>query len=281
MTTSAALLDAYDQQLRTDAAESPSALSPTSIGPLRLATYPNGRGRITYRSLDVTTERQVVDLVATALEEIRGDPTFTQVEWKTRGHDHAPGLDRALDAAGFVAEPTESIMIGEASLLALDVPVPDDVTLRRVVGEHDIRAMEAMQCAVFGGPSLADEIVAQAQRDPAMELWVAEVDGEIVCAGRLEPVAGTEFAGIWGGASLPAWRGRGIYRALTAARGRSAVRAGKRFINSDSTEFSRPILERSGLVKVSTTTPYVWKRLSMRDSTAEDGRSEESDLAGV
>jgi hypothetical protein len=28
----------------------------------------------------------------------------------------------------------------------------------------------------------------------------------------------------------------------------------------DSTEFSRPILERSGLVKVSTTTPYNWQR---------------------
>jgi hypothetical protein len=33
---------------------------------------------------------------------------------------------------------------------------------------------------------------------------------------------------------------------------------GKRLIHSDSTEVSRPILERAGLVKVSTTTPYLW-----------------------
>ncbi len=33
----------------------------------------------------------------------------------------------------------------------------------------------------------------------------------------------------------------------------------KRYLHSDSTEFSRPILEWSGLVKV-TTTPYVWRR---------------------
>ena len=77
-------------------------------------------------------------------------------------------------------------------------------------------------------------------------------------SGRLEPVAGTEFAGIWGGATLPEWRGRGIYRALTAARARSALAKGKTLIHSDSTEDSRPILERAGLVKVSTTTPYVW-----------------------
>ena len=47
---------------------------------------------------------------------------------------------------------------------------------------------------------------------------------------------------------------------LTSARAQAALRLGKTMINSDSTEFSRPILERSGLVKVSTTTPYEWRR---------------------
>ncbi|HEY1105717.1 MAG TPA: GNAT family N-acetyltransferase, partial [Agromyces sp.] len=88
----------------------------------------------------------------------------------------------------------------------------------------------------------------------------AEADGKVVSAGRLEPVPGTTFAGVWGGATLVEWRGRGIYRALTAARARSALALGKTLMHSDSTEFSRPILERSGLVKVSTTTPYVWRR---------------------
>lgn len=82
----------------------------------------------------------------------------------------------------------------------------------------------------------------------------------MVSAGRLEPVPGTDFAGMWGGATLPEWRGRGIYRALTARRAQSAHARGKTLINSDSTEFSRPILERSGLIKVSTTTPYRWVR---------------------
>ena len=71
---------------------------------------------------------------------------------------------------------------------------------------------------------------------------------------------GTEFAGIWGGSTLPEWRGQGIYRALTAARARAALAEGVRYINSDCTAMSRPILERSGLVAVTTTTPYVWRR---------------------
>jgi hypothetical protein len=81
---------------------------------------------------------------------------------------------------------------------------------------------------------------------------------------RLEPVPATEFAGIWGGATRTEWRGRGIYRALTAARARSALVLGKRLIHSDSSEESSPILEGAGLVKVSTTTPYLWSPAGRR-----------------
>ena len=135
--------------------------------------------------------------------------------------------------------------------------------MRRITAEADVRAMSAMQDEVFGDPvsdEMADALLRRLGLDDGMELWIAEADGEIVSAGRLEPVPGTDFAGIWGGATREAWRGRGIYRALTAARARSALAAGKTLIHSDSTEFSRPILERSGLVAVSTTTPYNWSR---------------------
>lgn len=93
-----------------------------------------------------------------------------------------------------------------------------------------------------------------------MELWVAEHQGVIISAGRLEPVPDTDFAGIWGGATRKEWRGREIYRAVAAARARAALLLGKKLIHSDSTEYLRPILERYGLVRVSTTTPYRWRR---------------------
>ncbi len=93
-----------------------------------------------------------------------------------------------------------------------------------------------------------------------MQLWAAEVDGRMVAGGRLEPVAGSVFAGLWGGAVLEQWRGRGIYRALVAARARAALELGRTYLHSDSTEYSRPILERSGLVKVSEKVTYTWTR---------------------
>jgi hypothetical protein len=259
MTDHAALLRAYDDQLRTDA-EAHGALSVRHLGPLWLMTFTDGQGLVSYRDL---AGADVPRLVSEALAHYRADPAIEQVEWKTRGHDRAPRLHETLVAHGFTPAEPESIMLGEAAALAVEVPLPPGVTLRRITAERDVRALCAMQDEAFGQPSAHHGATALLRRladDDGLELWAAEAGGRIVSAGRLEPVPGTDFAGIWGGATLPAWRHRGIYRALTAARARSALAAGRTLLHSDSTEYSRPILARAGLHRVSTTTPYTWHR---------------------
>lgn len=257
-----ALLSAYDEQLRTDA-ETSSAIAVTSLGVLRLVEFAGGRGFVTYRDLGGSDAERIRQLVDAARAFFEANPAITSVEWKTRGHDRAPGLHDALVAHGFVPEESESIMLGEVTSLVADVPLPDGVTLRKIRDEPEVRSMCVMQDCVFGIDTFearTDEIMSRLRRNDGMELWIAEAADEIVSTGRLEPVVGTDFAGIWGGATVKEWRGKGIYRALTSARARSALALGKTLIHSDSTEFSRPILERSGLIKVSTTTPYIWRR---------------------
>jgi hypothetical protein len=253
---------AYDQQLRTDA-ETPSAIAVARFGSLRLVTFARGRGFVTYPRLYGPEAENLPQLVGQVLDHYRRDAEVTRVEWKTRGHDRIPGLHDSLLDHGFEPQEQESIMIGRAHLLDVDLPIPAGVTLRQVRDEDDVRAMAAMEDLVFETAMVEETTQALLYRlslGDGMELWVAEAEAQVVCVGRLEPVAGTDFAGIWGGATLEAWRGRGVYRALTAARARSALAAGKTLIHSDSTEYSRPILERSGLLKVSTTTPYLWRR---------------------
>jgi hypothetical protein len=86
-------------------------------------------------------------------------------------------------------------------------------------------------------------------------------DGDlVVSAAWLTPFAGTRVAGLWGGSTLAAYRGRGIYRALVARRAQLAVADGFTLLQVDASDDSRPILERLGLSVVGGTTPYVLGR---------------------
>jgi len=254
----AALLAAYDDQLRREAEVRRAAVL-EEAGPSLRGVFPWG-GFVTYRDLAGLEGEELDALIADTVRWFRDEHEVDRFEWKTRGHDAPADLPDRLLAHGLVAEPRETVMIGEASALAVDVPLPDGATVERITERDDLVRLLELQETVFRdghGPRLEEAV--RELESGAAEYWWVTVDGVPVSAGKLE-VPGTEFAGIWGGGTLEEWRGRGLYRALTAARARSALAQGVRFLHSDSTDMSRPILERSGLVPVTTTTPYVWHR---------------------
>jgi GNAT superfamily N-acetyltransferase len=263
---SAALLATYDAQLRGDA-EVQGALEVEQVGPLWRGVFSDS-GFVSYESLEELGSEEAVDaLIGETVAYFAGRAGIDEFEWKTRGHDWPATLDRMLRAHGVQPDEVETVMVGEADRLAVDVPLADGLAVRRVddLPEPErstvIREASAMQREVFGDGPTGDQVLERLDRMDGLEtFWVAEADGRVVSAGRLNRVAGTEFAGLWGGATLPEWRGKGIYRALTAARARFAIGEGVRYLHSDCSAMSRPILERSGLVAVTTTTPYVWRR---------------------
>ncbi len=185
------LLALYDAQLRT-AAEVQGALDIHRLGPLWIARLGGGRLFVTYDDLDDPAAR-----VAQVAAMLSDDDSIQRAEWKTRAHDHAPGLDTALSSAGFTAGETESVMLGEASALtAREAPV--GVTVRLLSVPEEMRRALEVQDAVFGGVPRAEWLVSELLERQAngegVELWAAECDGRFVSSGRMEPVAGTAFA---------------------------------------------------------------------------------------
>ena len=85
---------------------------------------------------------------------------------------------------------------------------------------------------------------------------VACVDGEPVSGGRVDLEPGVEFAGLFGGVTVPEHRGRGLYGATVARRAEIARDRGYRWLYVDALPTSRPILERLGFVRLTTTTPF-------------------------
>ena len=256
------MLRLYDEQLRLEP-EFAGATNVTRLGPLHLVEYSNSRGVVTYQDLGDANAAEIRRLVADAKGYFAAKEKITNVRWKPRAHDAAPRLYEALVTQGFESEDTRAIMVGEAKSLVIEEELPEGVRLRRITEEKDIQVFSVMVDKSYGlnrAEQYARRLKGLIAENKGVEIWAAEADGTIIGGGRVDPVPGTDFAGLWTGGMLPEWRGQGIYRALTSVRARSALAMGKTLIQCDCSVYSRPILERSGLVKISETTPHLWQR---------------------
>jgi predicted N-acetyltransferase YhbS len=263
-----ALLRVYDEELR-GAVELEVAERVQQVGPMAVATLGQGEGLVTSLHAADLDARETRELVAAVTVAADADPGLVEVEWKTRGHDRLEGLEAALGRHGWQRGESEAVMMGAVANVPRDVSA-EGVRVRRVdlEDEADVRRVSAATDRAFGqepSSARAERLVRQGESqrgrgDRVMSLWVAEVDGAVVGAGRLEPVPGTSVAGLWGGATDVAHRGRGVYRALVAARAHEAARIGATVLQSDCTPASEPILARCGFVRVTTTTPFTRAR---------------------
>ncbi|SOD63315.1 Acetyltransferase (GNAT) domain-containing protein [Streptomyces zhaozhouensis] len=184
-------------------------------------------------------------------------------EWKLHEHDQPADLGARLTAAGFLAEESETVMVAEVAALDRKPVWPEGLTVREITDPAELAGVLDVHRRVFGGDQepLRRRLTAQlteAQDTVRLSLVCA---GELpVCAARLELDPGSGFAGLWGGGTLPEWRGRGVYRALVAHRAARAERAGARWLHVDASAESRPILERLGFRPLAVTTPYLSPR---------------------
>ena len=255
-----ALLTAYDTQLRGQQPDRlPKGMHVERDGPLlRYAGMKNG-GFIDYRDLGGLEGVEVDELIARQVKVFaeRGE----RFEWKLHAHDLPPDLAQRLLAAGFVPEETETVVIAPVAAVAGEPRLPDAVQVREVSDRADLDRIAALEEAIWGDGRgwLADSLEAEHAVDPnALTIAVAEAGTDVVCAAWVRFAPGTDFATLWGGGTLPQWRGRGIYRAIVAYRANLAAQRGFRYLQVDASDNSRPILERLGFVAVTTTTPFIW-----------------------
>lgn len=254
------LLELYDAQLR---AHVPRRLPPGVLverdGPLVRTLGYGPQGWVEYRDLGEPTVEELDRLIAAQIARFgeRGEP----FEWKFHSHDRPPFLEERLRAAGFVPEEPETVVIARVDALAGDGAIPAGVELREVRERVDLDRISDLESAVWGAQERwhADVLGGELAAEPdGLAIFVAEADGLVVSAGWVRFPDGTDFATLWGGATLAEWRGRGIYRALVHRRARLAAERGRRYVEVDASDDSRPILERLGFRAVTQTRPYIW-----------------------
>jgi len=180
-------------------------------------------------------------------------------EWKYYSYDQPADLPRRLEAAGFVADPAETVLVAEIADLSLDTRPPAGVELIPVDDARGVAAVVRVHDEVFGGDhtAIASAITAALETQPrSVEAVVAVAGDTPICAGRVEFPERGDFASLWGGGTLPGWRGRGVFRSLVAYRAELARERGYTYVQVDASPDSRPIFQRLGFTELAVTIPF-------------------------
>ncbi|MFJ7071873.1 GNAT family N-acetyltransferase [Streptomyces sp. NPDC098781] len=251
------VLALFDRDMREGARpDGPDALVERVNGVVRQVSSAHGWNGVVWSDLD---EASADAAIAEQITHFSG--LGLDFEWKLYGHDLPVDLGPRLRDAGFTPQPEETLMIGESADLDLDAEPPEGIRILPVTDRAGVDLVAQVHELAFGtdGSRLRHQLLAQLEADADTVVAVVALAGDTpVSAARMELVPGTRFAGLWGGGTVEGWRGRGIYRALVAHRGRAAVARGYRYLQVDAMSTSRPILERLGFEPLTTTTPYVY-----------------------
>jgi GNAT superfamily N-acetyltransferase len=182
--------------------------------------------------------------------------------WKLYGHDRPVDLEQSLLTHGFSPEDAETLMALDLTAYAGVGAVSDGITLRRIADRRGLDEIVGIENEVWGGDHerFAVRLARELARDEnGLAIYVAEIQSRPVATGWIRFHGDRPFASLWGGSTLQAWRGRGIYRALVAERAALAIKRGVRFLTVDASADSHPILDRLGFRALTSIREFTWR----------------------
>lgn len=182
-------------------------------------------------------------------------------EWKLYAHDMPPDMLNRLERHGFQIGPLEAVLVFDLSQGREWIERGDGPVVARVERPEQIETYRQVAEVVFEKKydlTSAELTGALKSGSTSVRGYIAYADKQPVSIGRLYTQPDSIFGGLYGGGTLPEFRGRGFYRALVAARARDAIAAGAKYLIVDALPTSRPILERLGFQWLTDTWPCEW-----------------------
>ena len=172
-------------------------------------------------------------------------------EWKVYSYDKPNHLKELLKQHGFSIEPRESLMVMEINDMHPFLQRDDQFYVKEIVDEKGIREMISLIDIIWeeSHEELGDRLWRDKQNDPdSLYLYGVYDNDQLVSASWIYFEKNSSFASLWGGSTLPDYRGKGFYTALLSIRAAKAIEKGYRFLTVDASSMSRPILEKHGFI---------------------------------
>lgn len=259
------ILDLYDEQERRNSRHPSYRQEKTAELTRHVSKNPERLSFIIYSRLN---EENADRIIRREIDYCRENGGYG-FEWKTYDHDSPADLKARLTAHGLEGDDVEALLVMDLENCP-DVylqPVTADV---RQVGVDQLAEVVQIQEQVWGGnfdwlsKQLAQNL---ADQPDYWQVYVAYVDGTPACAAWVSFAEASQFAGLWGGSTLPDYRKKGLYTAVVAVRAQEAIRRGYRFLMVDASDMSRPILQKRGFQLLTYTTPFTWNNPDFKKSS--------------
>ncbi|MDL1909500.1 GNAT family N-acetyltransferase [Chloroflexi bacterium CFX6] len=180
--------------------------------------------------------------------------------WKVYDHDRLPGLKTKLEARNFIPDDDP------AAVMALDVNEaperlfqPAEADIRRIAVPERLEDVIAVLDEVYGGHNawVNDRLGMHLKIPGYLSVYAAYADDKPVSiAWTYFP--GGRFATLFGGTTLAAYRGRGLYTGLLFTRLREIRARGYPFAIVEAGPMSKPIVEKHGFKHLTTVWDYEW-----------------------
>jgi len=182
--------------------------------------------------------------------------------WHVYEHDTPPDLKDRLLAHGFAPDDDpDAVMVLEVQEAAPALLSPVAIDIRRITQRDQLDDVVQIEAQVWGGDFgwLKQRLGDHLEIPDYLSVYVAYVDGQPACSSWIYFHPHNQFAGLFGGATLPAFRARGLYTAVLAIRVQEARRRGYRFLTTGASPMSRPILAQNGFRLLTYAYAYEWK----------------------
>jgi hypothetical protein len=222
-----------------------------------IATTEPGEGIITFSRLPEANEEDGIRQQVSFFESIGQD-----FEWKVYDYDRPADLKERLESIGFAVDEAEALVVLDLDEAPAVLWQPAHQDVRRITDPARLVDVQTVERKVWGEDvSWVIPYLSGALRDypEQMSVYVAYVNDQPASAAWIYFQDRSQFASLWGGATIRDFRRQGLYTALLAVRAQEARARQVRFLTVDASPMSRPILEQSGFRLLAYSYPCKWQ----------------------
>lgn len=247
----------YDQYERRDV-EYPAMRREVAANVVRhIDTSDTGGGIISYSQLSAADAEDAIREQVDYFENIGQN-----FKWKVYDYDNPSDLKEKLEASGFIIEEAEALVVLDLENAPERLWQPVHINVQRITDPANLVDVQTIEQQVWDEDSawvihyLGEAL---ANYPEQMSVYVAYLDQQPASAAWTYFPKHSQFASLWGGATISKYRKKGLYTALLAVRAQEAKTREVRYLTVEAMPMSRPILERHGFEMIAYTYACKWK----------------------